>query len=1450
MSEERLHTKQQKNRKRRWLKVGGILVFFTLFLQAGLYYGGDLLFRELIKQQVESVSDGKYEVDFDRIYFSLLQRGLFVKGFSLNPTDPAIFDEQKIPYYRIDIDQFDLLGLSYSSSSGQLSVGTLRLTSPRVQSRQNASPEDTSNASPLQLLENEIQKSLGGRLREILVEDFYVEQANLLIENFISQKSISASNTNLYVKNIQVGGEHPGELPFGLEGFRLDFDDFDIVLSDSIHRVTAEKVQVSSLEKRISAQTLQVVPDLQRAADVYYEIGLEQLVLEDADIMEMFRTAEVNVGSLNLEGPEFVLYTDRATLENERRTTDLYELIRDVLTSISIQDLTINEGQFLQRGVSEPNQNRIEADDIRFSMEGVYIGQDEALKANSFFYANDATLEIDRARIALADEIHWITGRRIYLSSYDDRVTINEVEINPLVDEDSLSDISLFEIKVPQLEFANANLRKVYNEKIIDIGELMIRSPDVVIKDILGNSEKPERSTQLASLQQLTKGFLNAIYIQRLEMQEGSLVLDNHLRLRQDSLSFGKIDFVLENFQLDEQQLMDSSSRIFLAENLQLEIEDYALKLSDNLHLFSADKIRIDTKREELMINGFRLQPHSPEEVLQLLDRYGRTTVLDITIPEFLASGVDINQAYFQEKLFINHIDIPSPNIQWTKYIPSGEEEQAKLERGDILNLITNYFEVVSIDSLSISEGSFVYDNFANERFRTFAENDIEVNIRNFYLDEKVDPAENQTLFAEEVDVNLNNYLFNIANGKYSIVAERITFNSATEEINTFNVRLNPNRYLDSKVSIAATIPELSFRGVDLEAFLFDNTLSLSELKLTDAGVKLSINRDYGEEETEAEPEEEKPAGRKLPKRIDVIRIDSILTSNASFNVAYYQEGKDLDLIKTGINLSIAAFLLDSARLSEGDIASFFSNVSLEVDDFSLALKDSIHTLTFSKIGFDSGDEEILVDNLRIDPSQISGIKGVPVVRASVPRVTINTRSLQSFQRTGSLDVSLLQFSDPDVSIYLDEDETLTLLQPEKEKEVVQKVLESLLIRDFNLSGGKLALINKADTTKVTAFENLSLILSDLNFDFTQNQTISSEFFFSNDFQFELKDYELDLPDSLNRLQIGQVLISSNQLVLNDIRFFPKSGRYAYTRQVGTQTDVAELYIPQVVVDGLDAGKFIAEEKLVARSMTVNSPHVEIFRDKRIPEDTTVVKPMPQQVMDAMSMVMVLDTLLVKNGRLRYREFPEKGMVPGEILFSRMEGLMYPFSLGKMDQEREEAIVKASFLINDAADLDVSLSMKFAPPYPIAVEASVGSFDLPVINSILESNAFVTVERGKIREGEWHFTADQEHAIGEMTLKYNDLKVRLLEERTLKRAGGRKGILTFVINALAMRKNNPRPLFKRLVSSPIYKERTPYKFVFNYMWKATFSGLMGSSGLMQPRIPAKEEEEEGFESEE
>ncbi|MEX0882491.1 MAG: hypothetical protein WDZ72_03355 [Cyclobacteriaceae bacterium] len=1281
-------------------KVTSIILFTLVLIQLGLYFGSDWLLRGYLKQQVEEISDGKYSVDFDRFYLSLIHRGFFVKNFTLYPMDTTVFEASETPYYQIMVKEIDLKRLSFNRENKRIEVGELRLTSPIVQSRQDQNVLEEEDISPLELLEAEIQKSFGPNLDEVLIRGFYVDNADLLMENFISQKSITASNTDLFVKDIRVSKERVGELPFDAGGFSLKLTDFEIQLADSIHRVLANSVGISSLEKEITADRIQILPDLSQEADVYYEFALENLRLGDADIYRMFQTSEVEIGELNLQSPNFRLYTDRTADQEKERTTDLYVLIKDVLASISIDELKIDKGKFIQRGVQDPNKNRIEAEEIQFLMEKVYIGPDLDIREDNFFYSQNAVLEINRAKIALADEIHWIIGEKIFLSSYDDKVSISNVELMPLAETDTLFEATLFEIKIPQLDFSNANLRKIYNQKIVDIGELIIKSPEILLKDIIGN----RRDTTLfagATLQDLSKDFLRAIYVDRLEMTDGSLVLDNNLRIRKDSLSFGKINFVLENFQLDEQQDKEDESRIFFADHLRLEIGDYALKLSDNLHLFAAERILIDTREERLNIDGFRLKPFFPD-VRPVLERYGKTTALNIEIPHFSATGVDINQAYFENKLFIKHIDIPSPIIQWTKYIPDLDVEEAeRMERGDILNLITNYFSVIQVDSLTVDEGTFVYDNFAKERFRSFAENDIAITVKNFYLDKETDHKDNRTLFSEEVDVNLNNYVFNIADGKYSIVAERVGFNSAREEINTFNVQLMPNRYLDSKVSIEAVIPDMRIRGVDLEAFLFDNTLALSQLILTDANVRLSINRNFELEEEEGEDDSERPA-RKLPKTIDVIMVDSILAANARFSVAYFEEGKDIDLITTGINMSFSDFLLDSARLSKGDIASFFANMTMELDDFSLALRDSIHTVNFSKIELDSEGDEIILANLQVRPNTYVGTKGTPIFKGQIPRVKINTRSLTSFQGTGQFDVESIFLTNPDLMIYVDEgeakEEDLNL-----EEEIKELILERVNIYNFEIEGGKLAIKEKSDTTEVNAFNNFSIVLNDLKFDLTKKQEFNTDFFLSNEYAFELEDFVYDLPDSLNRLRVGLVSMSKDMMKLQNVRLLPRLGKYEYVREVGTQTDVAEVFVPNILITGLNVKRLINQNIMVANKMHFMSPEAELFRDKRFPEDSDTSKVMPQELMIDSGKLLDLDTLMVSNGMVKYREFPEKGMVPGDITFSDMNALMVPFRTGPREKEDEKSRLTGSFKINGAAELKLEAQADFKQPYTIAV---------------------------------------------------------------------------------------------------------------------------------------------------
>src|SRR5690606_14994938 len=142
---------------------------------------------------------------------------------------------------------------------------------------------------------------------------------------------------------------------------------------------------------------------------------------------------------------------------------------------------------------------------------------------------------------------------------------------------------------------------------------------------------------------------------------------------------------------------------------------------------------------------------------------------------------------------------------------------------------------------------------------------------------------------------------------------------------------------------------------------------------------------------------------RNLPKTIDIIKVDTVEAEDAKFNLAYREDKQDVELINSGVNLSFYDFLLDSAKLVEGDIAAFFSNMSMDIDKFSLALKDSIHTINFSRVQLDSERDEIILDNFTITPNNLIGKKGFPVVDARIPHVSLKTKSLTSFQSTGNI---------------------------------------------------------------------------------------------------------------------------------------------------------------------------------------------------------------------------------------------------------------------------------------------------------------------------------------------------------------------------------------------------------------------------------------------------------------
>jgi hypothetical protein len=612
----------------------------------------------------------------------------------------------------------------------------------------------------------------------------------------------------------------------------------------------------------------------------------------------------------------------------------------------------------------------------------------------------------------------------------------------------------------------------------------------------------------------------------------------------------------------------------------------------------------------------------------------------------------------------------------------------------------------------------------------------------------------------------------------------------------------------------------------------------MEKVRLSGSDVQILINNDLEEIVSSGQRRE-----RNLPKTIDVVEIDTIQADEAQFSLAYREGGVQSELINTGIDLVFFGFKLDSTRVSKGEIASLFEAMSLDIDEFWLTLQDSVHQITFTKVELDTRYEGVLVENFRIIPRDLSGKPGKPVFSGHIPTSLIKTKSFAEIQNSKDLWITEFRLFKPDIEIFVDQVESEQGV--EKPKQSTNDIIESLQVDDFEIIEGNIALFQKDGSAEPKGIKNLNLSLEELKFDLNELEGFRGQNLLNNNFKLDFPDFQILLKDSLNKVSIGLVSVDNDEITLENVVFQPRYGKYQYGKIVGEQTDVVHLKIPLIKITEPDLEKLFEDETLIASRILIQDGEGEFFRDKRYERPKNVYRPMPQLLMKKAGFELKVDTLLVENVQLRYREFPEQGMIPGELYFNDLSASFSPFHISKNEESfsLEESFLLTRARINGAAEVSLQGQIFYEYPYPMNINAQLGAFDFELINSILKTNAFVKVREGRVNGADWSFIANDKEAIGSLEILYNDLNLELLDERTLEKGKGRKGILTFVLNVFAVRSNNPRKALNYKVTSKIYYPRDTERFIFNYWWKTTLTGLKGSVGLGQPKVPKRREED-------
>lgn len=298
-----------------------------------------------------------------------------------------------------------------------------------------------------------------------------------------------------------------------------------------------------------------------------------------------------------------------------------------------------------------------------------------------------------------------------------------------------------------------------------------------------------------------------------------------------------------------------------------------------------------------------------------------------------------------------------------------------------------------------------------------------------------------------------------------------------------------------------------------------------------------------------------------------------------------------------------------------------------------------------------------------------------------------------------------------------------------------------------------------------------------------------------------------------------------NKLEWKNLLLTPTVAPDSFFRHKGFQIDYPVLQVPHTEVVDIDYGELLSHLVIKAGYAALHDPELHLFRDKNHPLNLVKRPPFPPQQLRNIPVPFYLDSMAVKNGIIRYDELAKDSKDTGhfhmdQVFISTHHLTNQPLLLEQLDSLQLDFAGK--FYGKGPIDARVTFYMNRTDGLH-RVDGHIGSLQAQLLNAITMPSAHLRIRSGVVHGGDFHFIADYERSEGTLLLRFEKLRIALLETRK----GSDKLKTNFLKTAVAnmfLVKENPAPGQEPVVSLISYR-RDPSRWVINYWWKSLLSGI-------------------------
>lgn len=308
--------------------------------------------------------------------------------------------------------------------------------------------------------------------------------------------------------------------------------------------------------------------------------------------------------------------------------------------------------------------------------------------------------------------------------------------------------------------------------------------------------------------------------------------------------------------------------------------------------------------------------------------------------------------------------------------------------------------------------------------------------------------------------------------------------------------------------------------------------------------------------------------------------------------------------------------------------------------------------------------------------------------------------------------------------------------------------------------------------------------------------------------------------DSRHNFFLEKLELNNGKTLARNLQVVPKYSKSEFQRHIPHELDRYDLRVAEIRTDSLEFA-FLKDSLFINSSLLeIDGPDLEVYRDKLQADDPSKKLLYSAQIRN-ISANLELEQVLVKDGHIVYLERVHKDRDPIKVEFTNLDGAIRNLKNYPLDTDvLRDTEISVQTVFMGAAPLDVEWNFNVADPAEhFRISGSFNNLPSAGIDNLLRP-AMNVKANGSISYLAFDFEGNDDRALGEMQLEYDDFSIEVLR----KDGNQKSGLLSAIANLFVNRSTSN----DEVTHSGLEVERVKNKSFWNYLWLCIRTGAFES----------------------